>query len=76
MGCGGFLITNYQSDFNEYFVPDEDYVFYDGKEDLLNLVAYYLEHEDERKKIAENGYRKVKELLSYGGQVDKILGMI
>ena len=28
------------------------------------------------KKIAENGYRKVKELLSYGGQVDKILGMI
>ena len=76
MGCGGFLITNYQSDFNEYFVPDEDYVFYDGKEDLLNLVAYYLEHEDERKKIAENGYRKVKKLLSYGGQVDKILGMI
>ena len=57
-------------------MPDEDYVFYDGKEDLLNLVAYYLEHEDERKKIAENGYRKVKELLSYGGQVDKILGMI
>lgn len=76
MGCGGFLITNYQADFNEYFVPNEDYVFYDGKEDLLNLVEYYLEHEEERKKIAENGYRKVKELLSYGGQVDKILGMI
>ena len=28
------IIKDTKADFNEYFVPDEDYVFYDGKEDL------------------------------------------
>lgn len=73
MGCGGFLITNYQSDFEEYFTAGEDYVYYDGKENLLELVEYYLEHEQEREQIAQNGYRKVKEKLSYKGQVLKML---
>ena len=69
------MITNYQSDFEEYFVAGEDYIYYDGKENLIELVRYYLEHEEERKRIAQNGYQKVKQQLSYGAQVDKILRM-
>lgn len=60
MGSGGFLLSNYQIEFTEYFVPEEDFVFYDSKEDMLNKVDYYLEHEKERKEIAENGMRKVR----------------
>lgn len=73
MGCGGFLLTNYQADFEEYFTAGEDYVYYDGKENLLELVEYYLAHEEERRWIAANGYRKVKEKLSHKGQVEKML---
>lgn len=76
MGCGGFLITNYQSDFDEYFVAGEDYVYYDGKKNLIELVRYYLDHEKERSRIAQNGYRKAKEQLSYSRQVDKIFGLL
>lgn len=60
MGNGGFVITNYQSELLEYFVPDEDLVIYESLEDLLFKISYYLQHEDERKRIAENGYKKVK----------------
>ena len=76
MGCGGFLITNFQSDFLEYFEPGVDFVYYESVDDLERLVAYYLEHEQERCQIAQNGYRKAKEYLNYTKQVEKILSMI
>ncbi len=76
MGCGGFLLTNFQSDFLEYFEPGVDFVYYENMEDMERLAEYYLEHEEKRKQIASNGYQKVKELLSYERQVSKLLEMI
>ena len=76
LGCGGFLLTNYQPDFEADFTAGEDYVYYDSREDLLALVDYYLTHDEERKQIAANGYRKAKEKLSYRGQVEKMLDLI
>lgn len=60
MGCGGFVLSNYQADMCETFVPDEDFVYYESIEDAVDKVGYYLEHEDERLRIASNGYAKVK----------------
>lgn len=76
MGCGGFLVSDFQSDFGELFVPDEDYVFYTTPEDLYAKVAYYLEHEEKRKQIAQNGYEKVKEKHTYDCRVKQILDML
>ena len=59
MGCGGFLLSNFQADFLDHFVPGEDFVFYESKEDLLKKIDYYLTHEEERKWIARNGHDKV-----------------
>lgn len=59
MGCGGFLLSNYQQELLEYFVPDEDFVYYNNYEDLMEKVEYYLVHDKERKEIAENGANKV-----------------
>jgi len=60
MGSGGFLLTNYQPEMMEYFVPDEDFVYYDSYESLMEKVEYYLTHEKERMEIAQNGARKVR----------------
>lgn len=65
MGCGGFLLTNFQPDLLDIFVPDEDFVFYDGEDDLLAKIEYYLTHEKERTEIARNGFEKVKENHTY-----------
>lgn len=59
MGSQGFLLTNYQDDFLDYFVPDEDFVYYADAEDLMDKIEYYLSHEKERLDILQNGYEKI-----------------
>lgn len=59
MGSGGFLLSNYQADFLDDFIPGTDFAYYESKEDLLNKINYYLTHEDERAAIAKNGHNKV-----------------
>lgn len=59
LGCGGFLMTNYQAELQEYFEIGVDLEAYSSLEELVDKCAYYLSHEEERKQIALNGYRKV-----------------
>lgn len=60
LGAGGFLITNYQSELPEMFEIGKDLVIYESIAELIEKASYYLSHEDERKIIAENGYKKVE----------------
>ena len=76
MGCSGFLLTNYQPELAEYFVPDRDFVFYDSLDDLIQKAGYYLSHKKEREKIALSGYKKVQRDFSYEIQLAKILRSI
>ena len=59
LGSGGFLLSNFQADFLDDFIPGEDFVYYESKEDLLAKIDYYLNHDDERAAIAKNGHDKV-----------------
>lgn len=59
MGSGGFLLSNYQADFLDDFIPEEDFVYYESKEDLLSKIDYYLAHDEERAAIAQNGHDKI-----------------
>lgn len=73
LGNGGFLLTNFQADFLDFFTPDEDFVYYSDTDDLLNKIDYYLSHEKERNAIAENGHEKVKRNHSFEKCFSKIL---
>lgn len=76
MGCGGFLLTNYQADFPELFQPGEDFVYYESAKDAVQLVHYYLQHEEERKHIAETGYQKVKQFHTFRQRVQTMLSVV
>ena len=65
MGAGGFLLSNFQEDFLDCFIPDEDFVYYESEDDLNNKIDYYLSHEKERKEIALNGHKKVAQNHSF-----------
>lgn len=65
MGCGGFCMTNFQPELPEYFEIGVDLEAYGSLEELVDKCSYYLTHEDERRQIALNGYRKVKEYHTY-----------
>lgn len=73
MGSGGFLLTNYQADFLEYFEPGIDFAYYDSYDDVLRKTEYYLTHEEERKTIARSGYEKVKKYHTYQNRFDRML---
>lgn len=59
MGAGGFLLTNFQADLLDFFIPDEDFVYYEDEDDLIRKIDYYLEHDEKRQQIAQNGHAKV-----------------
>ena len=72
IGCGGFLLSNYQAELAEYFVDGEEIVLYQSIEDAVMKCDYYLKHQEERERIARNGYEKVKQEFTY----EKRLGTI
>lgn len=61
MGVGGFVLSNYQEELEELFVPDREIVLFRDVPELLKKAEYYLNHEEERIRIAINGYKKVRE---------------
>lgn len=63
--CEGFMISNYQTELCELFVPGEDFIYYESIEQVPELIEYYLEHEGTRREIAHNGFTKVKDKYSY-----------
>lgn len=65
MGCGGFLLSNYQEELLDYLVPDEDFVYYEDFKDAYSKADFYLKNDTLRKQIARNGYEKVKKYFSY-----------
>lgn len=73
MGSGGFLLSNFRVDFLDCFVPGEDFVYYEDKDDLRRKVDYYLKHEDERMAIARNGHDKVAAAHTYRHRVKEML---
>ena len=76
MGCGGFLLTNYQEDLLQFFTPGEDFVYYESHQDLLDRIGYYLKHEDERRRIAESAHRKVAADHTYDIRIRQMLEIV
>ena len=73
LGCGGFCLTNYQTEIPEHFVIGEDLDTYGSLDELLDKTNYYLSHEEIRTKIAQNGYQKVKEFLTYDTRISQMI---
>lgn len=59
LGCGGFLITNYQAEIPEYFGIGKDLETYESMKELEEKIRYYLTHEEARVEIAIHGYETV-----------------
>lgn len=73
MAAGGFLISNYQPELEELFVNNEECVMYYSEDELMYFIDYYLHNDEERRRIAYNGYKKVNELYSYETVLNNML---
>jgi spore maturation protein CgeB len=76
MASGGFLLSNFQVEYPMYFNLDEDLVCYYNEDDLMEKVDYYLAHEEQRQRIARNGYEKVKKYHTYDIRMQEMMKII
>lgn len=73
LGCGGFLLSNYQEEMAEFLAPGEDCVLYESVEDLYEKAAYYLSHEEERKRVAAAGLECAKRDFTFDDRLRRML---
>ncbi|MCR5419609.1 MAG: glycosyltransferase, partial [Lachnospiraceae bacterium] len=76
LGCGGFLMTNYQQELEDMFTIGEDLEAYSSLEELIDKCDYYLSHEEERRRIAINGYENVIKNHSHFCRLKEMMGLI
>ena len=76
LGCGGFLISNYQEEMEEYLDIGKECVVYENIEDLFLKAQYYLTHEEERKSIALAGYERVKRDFTFKKRLEKMFSQV
>ncbi len=63
MGCGLLTFIDSRTRFDEIFGADE-LVTYAGDEDLVDRIDYFRKHDDQRRAIAERGWRRAHEIFS------------
>ena len=76
LGCGGFLLTNYQAEIPEYFEIGKELETYESMEELEQKVQYYLTHEDERIEIAISGYEKTAKFHTYELRIAEMIRIL
>ncbi len=76
LGCGGFLMTNYQPELEDMFVIGQDLEAYSSLEELIDKCRYYLSHEDERAAIARSGYEKVCQAHTHFHRMKEMLSIV
>jgi spore maturation protein CgeB len=75
-GCGGFLLTGWADNLQDYYQPDREIVSFDNTDDLVAKIQYYLEHEDERAAIAQAGYERTLRQHTYAHRFTEIFKQI
>lgn len=75
-GCGSMLITDYKDNLNELFKIGEEIEIYRNTDELIDKISFYLENEDQRKKIAEAGQKRTLTEHNYENRMRELLKII
>ena len=64
-GTGALLVTDLKENLHEMFEPGKEVIAYRSIDECVELVRYYLGHEDEREAIAAAGQRRTLQSHTY-----------
>ena len=76
MACGAFTISDNQRDVFSLFQEGEHLIRFDSPGELIRKIGYYLEHSEERERIALLGREEVVNKHNYTHRIEKLLGII
>jgi len=75
-GAGGFLLHQRTQEVSKYFDEGTEMVCFDSPEEMAEMTNYYLNHESERIKIQEAGYRRARGAYSLDVRAEEILTIL
>jgi len=77
MSCGTMLLTDrINNGMEELFKNKKHLVLYNDENEMLELVEYYLDNEEERERIAREGQREVHKKHTYEHRAKEMLRVI
>lgn len=75
MGCGSLLLTNEIPEDSRLF-EDKKHLVYFNDNNVEELIQYYLDHEEERETIAQQGYAVVNAGHTFRHRIQQILNFV
>jgi hypothetical protein len=76
LASGGFHLTHYVPGLETMFANHEHLVWFRDDDECLELIDHYLRRPDERRRIAAEGRRLVRDRYGMDRQVDRILAIV
>lgn len=74
--CGTLQITDIREDLPAYYTPGADIETFGSVEELKNKLAYYLKHEDHRRRIALRGLATTTSNHTYNHRLPQLLNIL
>jgi hypothetical protein len=75
-GVGAMLLTDWKNDICELFEPGKEIVTYRSTEECLELIQYYLDHDNEREAIAKAGQKRTLSEHTYYKRMCELLAIL
>lgn len=75
-GVGTLLITDWKENLHEMFEPYREVVAYRSPEECIELIKYYLEHDNERREIARAGQQRTLKEHTYYRRMQELVDTI
>ncbi len=75
-GVGSMLLTDWKVNLHEIFELGREVVAYRTPEECLELIQYYLEHNDERETIAKAGQQRTLRQHTYDRRAKELVALV
>ncbi len=75
-GVGTLLITDWKANLHEMFEPGKEVVTYRAPEECVELIQYYLRHEDEREAISRAGQQRTLQEHTYAQRMQELVQIV
>lgn len=74
--CGNLQLTDMRSELPEHYLIGSEIGVFHSAQHLIELMDYYLNHEEERLRMAVKGYQRTKRNHTFSDRIRKLLGVL
>jgi spore maturation protein CgeB len=75
-GVGTMLLTDKKQNLHDMFEPGKELVVYNSADECLEIMRYFLDHDDERESIARAGQRRTLRDHNYGIRMQELVELV